>query len=57
MKIVKIISIVIFAVICAFALFYGFRSYQIETKFASPLPEKDGMKIIIVTPTPEKGEE
>lgn len=56
MQILKILITVGIAIASAIGIFMGYQYYQIENKFSSPLPEKDGMKVIIVTPTPENGE-
>lgn len=53
MKIFKIVLLILLSVCCATALFFVYRWYQIEHTFRSPLPDKEGMKVIIVTPTPE----
>lgn len=53
----RIIISIVLAVILALIVFFGYRTYQNQTKLRSPIPDKEGMKIILLTPTPEEEKE
>jgi hypothetical protein len=46
----KILLIVVLSLLFSITIFLVYNYYKQETKHTSPLPEKDGMKIQIVTP-------